>query len=189
MTRDYAGKGRSSRRGAQRRGKAPAKKPFPWPMALLATALLCLFGYVLVSIKGASEGRFDEPEPVPTAPVATPKPEPKPETALPEPPKEEWGYIDRLIDNSVEVELPEVQASGGPYQMQCGSFRTEAQADTMRATIAFQGMESQVRRTEGSNGVWYRVVLGPYERKRAAEAHRHALQRAGINGCQIWNWN
>ena len=51
------------------------------------------------------------------------------------------------------------------------------------------GLESQVRSSEGKNGLWYRVILGPYETKRAAERDRHKLQRAKIYGCAIWNWN
>ena len=58
----------------------------------------------------------------------------------------------------------------------------------MKALIAFQGLTAQVRQTQGTKGTWYKVVLGPYDTKRAAERERHALQRAGINGCQIWYW-
>lgn len=71
------------------------------------------------------------------------------------------------------------------YQLQCASFRQESQANEMKAVIAFQGLEAQVRQVEGTTGVWYKVALGPYERKRDAERKRHTLQNAGINGCQI----
>ena len=53
-----------------------------------------------------------------------------------------------------------------------------------KVRIAFQGLSSEVRKT----GNWYRVILGPYERKRPAEKDRHKLQRAKIHGCQIWLW-
>ncbi|MBY5922557.1 SPOR domain-containing protein [Ferrimonas balearica] len=190
MAKDYAGRGRPARKPARSRRKAPAKKPFPWPMALVVVALVCFFGYLLLTIQGAS----DKPDgATPETPVTTPKAEPKPkpkkeEAPLPEKPEEDWQYIDVLPNTEVEVEVPE-QESAGPYQMQCGSFRSEDQANAMRATIAFQGLESQVRRSEGRNGVWFRVVLGPYERKRMAEKDRHTIQRAGINTCQIWLWN
>ncbi|GAA4893342.1 SPOR domain-containing protein [Ferrimonas pelagia] len=196
MTRDYAGKGRSRGRSrtARGRGNAPAKKPFPWPLALFAVAMLSLFGYVLSAIQGASEAPLSEHAPSAGSPAVQAQPEPKPEPAkpsqpLPEAPTERWEFIESLPNKEVQVELPEQRQSAGPFQMQCGSFRTDDQAQSMRATIAFQGLESEVRRTEGRNGVWYRVRLGPYERKRQAEAHRHTLERAGINGCQIWNWD
>lgn len=180
MAKDYAG--RTARGRGTRRKPAPAKKPFPWVIALSTVALICLFGYILLSIRGASDGT---PEPV-NEPASAPKVVREPDP-LPEKPEETWDYMETLPNSEVEVDVEE-QASQGPYQMQCGSFRTEGQANSMKATIAFQGIESQVRRTEGRNGVWYRVVLGPFERKRAAEKQRHSLQKAGINTCQIWKW-
>ncbi|MBY6187307.1 SPOR domain-containing protein [Marinobacter hydrocarbonoclasticus] len=190
MAKDYAGRGRPARKPARGRRKAPAKKPFPWPMALVVVAMVCFFGYLLLTIQGASDRAGDtDAQPPVSQPEPATKPKPKKEEApLPEKPEEDWQYIDVLPNSEVEVEVPE-QETSGPYLMQCGSFRSEDQANSMRATIAFQGLESQVRRSEGSKGVWYRVVLGPYERKRLAEKDRHTLQRGGINTCQIWLWN
>ena len=85
--------------------------------------------------------------------------------------------------------MAEQQQSAGPYQMQCGSFREQTQAEAMKAQIAFVGFGSEIRRTDGNNGVWYRVVLGPYESKRQATADRNRLRQQGINTCQIWNWS
>ena len=107
--------------------------------------------------------------------------------ALPPQPKEEWTYLKELENKHVEVDIPDVVASRTPvlYQLQCASFRQESQANEMKAVIAFQGLEAQVRQIEGTTGIWYKVALGPYERKRDAERKRHTLQKAGINGCQI----
>ncbi|MCU7994163.1 SPOR domain-containing protein [Shewanella glacialipiscicola] len=125
-------------------------------------------------------------EPVPVAePVVVPlKKDPN---ALPPQPKEEWTYLKELENKHVEVDIPDVVASRTPvlYQLQCASFRQESQANEMKAVIAFQGLEAQVRQIEGTTGIWYKVALGPYERKRDAERKRHTLQKAGINGCQI----
>ncbi|WP_028116152.1 SPOR domain-containing protein [Ferrimonas senticii] len=188
MAREHAGK-RSSGRGRKapvRRGQAAPAKKLPIVPFLLVVVLICLFGYVLLSIQGASE------QAAPAAPVVEqpqPKPEPKPQKPLPEaPPSNTWVYEKELPNKTVEVEVQE-RNDVVPQQLQCGSFRTQAQAETMKATIAFAGMESQVRRTEGSNGVWYRVVVGPLDSRRHGEAARHKLQRAGINTCQMWNWN
>jgi cell division protein FtsN len=85
-----------------------------------------------------------------------------------------------------EWELP---SSDRRYLMQCGSFRKQSQAEELKAKIAFQGLESQVLESKGSKGIWFRVVLGPYETKRDAERARHALRSAKVNRCQIWNWD
>lgn len=116
--------------------------------------------------------------------VEAPKKDPN---ALPPKPKEEWTYLDELENKNVEVDIPDVVATRTPqqYQLQCASFRQESQANQMKAVIAFQGLEAQVRQIEGTSGTWYKVILGPYERRRDAERKRHTLQNAGINGCQL----
>ncbi|WP_394203840.1 SPOR domain-containing protein [Shewanella waksmanii] len=189
-SRDYANrkpanKGRGKAKSNRGRGKAPAPKRFPLLLALVTLALLGGFGYFLWSINNSAQ-TVETVAPEVTAPKpVTKKTDPN---ALPPKPKEQWTYQQELENKKVEVDIPEATEPTRPYQMQCGSFRTESQANEMKAVIAFQGLEAQVRRTTGKNGVWYRVVMGPYDRKRAAERHRHILQRAGINGCQVWFW-
>jgi len=106
---------------------------------------------------------------------------------LPELPKVKWTYIDQLKTKKVDVGKYEVK-KGGPYQMQCGSFRTKAQAERLKATIAFSGIESQIRQVKGTSGIWYKVILGPYTLKRSAEKDKHQLSRNKVNYCQIWSW-
>ena len=87
----------------------------------------------------------------------------------------------------VPVEMPEpIEQSDKEYVLQCGSFRKMDQADAMRARIILQGIEAKIKESNGKNGRWYRVVMGPYDRKRAAEKDRHTLQRAGFTTCRIW---
>lgn len=107
--------------------------------------------------------------------------------ALPELPKEEWSYIEELENKKVEVVVPE-RAESHPRLIQCASFRNQEDADSMRARIAFMGLEADVRATQGQTGMWYRVILGPIENQRAAQRIVHQLSRGGIHRCQIWNW-
>jgi cell division protein FtsN len=107
--------------------------------------------------------------------------------ALPSPPKEKWTYVEDLTTKEVEVGQYEVKEKG-PYKMQCGSFRTQQQAETLKARIAFTGLEAQIKAAKGDNSVWYKVFLGPYPRKRSAEKDKHKLKRNNINYCQIWLW-
>ena len=72
--------------------------------------------------------------------------------------------------------------------MQCGSFRKEQQAQAMKAQMAFAGLIAEIRKTNGKNGVWYRVRLGPYETKRQAESDKNKLKRINIVSCGIWGW-
>ncbi len=152
-----------------------AKKGFPFVATFTAFLLMGFIAYFIFAV--------DKPA---QAPVAAKKPTLKKEEQLPEKPQPKWEYENVLKTKEVEVDIPVAETPTRPYQMQCGSFRQQADAESLKALIAFQGLNSEVRRT--NNGNWYRVILGPYERKRLAEKDRHKLQRAKINGCQIWYW-
>ena len=99
---------------------------------------------------------------------------------------EDWEYIDSLPEFSVEVDATGPLDSDREYIMQCGSFRTTQRAQELKAKLAFEGFESRIIQSDGSKGRWFRVVLGPYERKRTAEKDRHQIRRGNINGCKIW---
>lgn len=181
---DYANRKRPAPRRAPKKTKKAAARPaVSWWVVLLAIVLVTGFVWLLVTISGQSK---QVPSSSPT--VEVPAIQQQPQQKLPEKPEERWQYIEELENQEVIVDVPEREV-GPPKLMQCGSFRNRSDAEEMRAMIAMLGMEAQVRTTEGSNGVWHRVILGPYEGRRAAEADRHKLQRGKINGCQIWNWN
>ena len=162
---------RTSRSSAANKNSKPNKG---WPLLaiLLATLLMAFIGYFIFAV--------DKPEPAPVvkAPVT------KKEELLPEKPQPKWEYEKTLKEKEIEIDVPVEKKSTDKFQMQCGSFRKNSDAEALKASIAFQGLNSQVKHT----GNWYRVILGPYERKRLAEKDRHKLQRAKINGCQIWLW-
>ncbi|WOT04811.1 SPOR domain-containing protein [Shewanella youngdeokensis] len=185
-SRDYANRKPARKGKANKRGsKGTPPKRFPVLVLLITLAGLSGFGYLLWNLSSS-----DEPV---SAPIVAEKPKQasakKDPNALPPVPEEEWTYLEELENKQVEVDLPEASTKPKrPYQMQCGSFRKESQANELKAMIAFQGLEAQVRKVKGSSGVWYKVVLGPYIKKRDAERHRHTLQNSGTNGCQIWFW-
>ncbi|EGU39806.1 putative cell division protein FtsN [Vibrio scophthalmi LMG 19158] len=167
------------KRGASKKPakKKAAPKRKPWRSGLLALLVVGIFGFGLYSLSQDPE----PPAPVVQAPV---KAKPKPEKALPPPPEEQWDYVDSLPSREVEVKAKEQVISDIPYIMQCGAYKTAAQADARKLDIAFQGIKSKIRKKEGSS--WYRVVLGPYKLKRDAERDKHKLQRAKIEPCAIW---
>lgn len=174
--KDYVSRGRS-----KKKAPPPPKKKLPWIRILITTALVAGFVVFLYTIKNSAE----QPETV----VQKETTEIEQLIELPDIPEEEWEFFTLLPQQTVTVEQKEQELSDRRYLMQCASFRDKRQAEEMQATIAFQGLEPQVRASNGSNGLWYRVILGPYELKRAAEKDRHTLQRININTCQIWYWN
>ncbi|MEZ8196373.1 cell division protein FtsN [Vibrio cortegadensis] len=171
--KDYVKRGRAPKKPTKK--QAPRRKP--WRIGLLAVLLLSGFSYGLYILSN---------DPEPPAPVVKtkPKPKPKPAKSLPPPPEEKWDYVDSLPNREVEVKAKEQVVSAIPYIMQCGAYKSMSQAESRKLDIAFQGINSKIRKKENSS--WYRVVLGPYKLKRDAERDRHKLQRAKIEPCAIW---
>ncbi|MEI6859493.1 MAG: SPOR domain-containing protein [Shewanella sp.] len=186
--RDYANKSpakKSKAKTTRRKSQAPAPRRFPLALLLVTLGLITGFGYFLWSINNSAEELTETSE----IEQAEFKPAPqKAPTALPPKPKEKWTYQRELENKQVEVDIPEIKVSTIFYRMQCGSFRTQAQAEQMKAVIAFQGLESSIAKVRGTTGDWYKVSLGPYELKRQAGTHRHTLQKIGINGCIVLSY-
>ena len=159
----------------KRSSKKSTKKVLPLKLIALAVVLFGLFVFGLWYIK-------QNAVPTPPKPQAT-VPKVKQEKPIPQPPE----FIEGLKNQEVKVPVKQIK-SRGPYQMQCGSFRTYEQAETRKAAMAFAGLIAEVRRTEGKNGVWFRVRLGPYETKRQAESDKNKLRRIKIVDCGIWLW-
>ncbi len=168
-----------------KKSAAKAAAPVSWQLVVITLVLVAGLIWFLYSIAGSR----DQQPVVEQPPEITEQMQRQiNKDAIPELPKDEYSYPDVLENQEVIVDVPEREL-GPPKLMQCGSFRSESDAQTLRARIALTGLESQVRRSEGRNGVWFRVILGPYATKRDAERDRHKLQRAQVHYCEIWNWN
>ncbi|MBE8167253.1 MAG: sporulation protein [Shewanella sp.] len=183
MSRDYNKTKPKARKSTSRQKPQRTGGKFPIIPLLFAVMGIGAFGYFLWSIKDSSETAPAKTE-IKKTPSKTVK-----KDDLPPKPKDKWEYQNLLENQKIEVDVPKKENKPQrPYQMQCGSFRTEAQANSLKASIAFQGLEAKIRKVKAKSGYWYKVVLGPYPHKRAAERERHKLQRGRINGCQIWFW-
>ncbi|MDR2990265.1 MAG: cell division protein FtsN, partial [Providencia alcalifaciens] len=101
-----------------------------------------------------------KPETRPVAPVQQAQPVTKPEVKSE--PKPETAPVNKMQNMLV----------------QCGSFKTAEQAESVRATLAFAGIESRVT----AGGGWHRIVLGPYS-KSTAENMRDRAAGVGVSGC------
>lgn len=83
---------------------------------------------------------------------------------------------------SAPVTQPTTQpkpAVEGRFLVQCGSFKNTEQAESVRATLAFSGIESRV--TKGNDG-WIRVLSGPFSKEQANSVSKQA-SGAGVTGC------
>ena len=60
--------------------------------------------------------------------------------------------VKEIKEHEIQVEVKELEQKG-PYVMQCGSFKTHQQAETLKAKIAFAGLITKIKKTTGTNKV------------------------------------
>ncbi len=84
------------------------------------------------------------------------------------------------VDLTPDIEPVELTAGDthtADYLLQIGSFRQEADADRRRGELALLGLEATVELTNGNNGRWYRIYMGPFaSRSEIARARSMAAQ-------------
>ena len=108
----------------------------------------------------AQQPQVQQPKPQVTAPPV-PKPQPKPEVKQ---------------ETAKQESKPEQKQK---WMVQCGSFRAADQAESVRAQLAFEGIESRVT----AGGGWNRVMLGPYSSRAAADKTLARLKGVGMASC------
>lgn len=78
------------------------------------------------------------------------------------------------------------KAGQAQYLLQAGSFKSEAEADKRRAGILMLGMPVKIVKVAGKAGeTWYRVVVGPFNGKAAAQSARDNLHGNGVDALLI----
>jgi len=162
--------------GRNSKKQVPVKRTFPILLVITTFLLVGGFAYGLWFIKSNADPKLVEKQ-------ANPVAEKQDEVVVPRTPE----FIQEIRNHEIQVEVKELEQKG-PYVMQCGSFRTHAQAESLKAKIAFAGLISEIKEAESNNGIWYKVRLGPYKTKRQAESDKNKLKRVKIVGCGIWGW-
>ncbi|WP_299514338.1 SPOR domain-containing protein [uncultured Limnohabitans sp.] len=71
------------------------------------------------------------------------------------------------------------------YVVQAGAYRTSADADAQKAKLALLGLDAKVSERDQAGRVVYRVRLGPFSDKGAAERIRSQLESNGIDNTLV----
>lgn len=160
--RHVATKRRSSRGASRSQQPAPGGAGLRVYAAGVVSGLFIAFIVYLVTLP---------PEPGEALPVAQPsEPQPRPS----------FDFYEVLPEQSMNVEvdpadLPQRrEENASVFLLQAGSFRQADDADRRRAELLLLGLDPRVEETNGSNGRWFRVVLGPFD-SRSAMARARSL--------------
>ena len=99
-----------------------------------------------------------------------------------------FDFFEMLPQQRIEVELEpgtivanRDQRSGKTYLLQAGSFRQAEDADRRRAELLLLGLEPEVEETSGSNGRWFRVMVGPFDSRSKMAAARSLTAQQNID--------
>ncbi len=71
------------------------------------------------------------------------------------------------------------------YVVQAGAYRTSADADAQKAKLAMMGLDAKVSERDQAGRMVYRVRLGPFDDKAAAERARAKLEASGIENTLV----
>ncbi len=98
--------------------------------------------------------------------------------------------IDDQGEEAVTLQQPPLdrisESSEGTYMLQAGSYQRRTDAEELKATLALNGMVSDIQKVsiEG-RGDFYRVNLGPYLTYYAMEKTNQHLQQLGIRSLRF----
>lgn len=161
----------------------------------------------------ADSGSIQQPQPVepaPTAPAEAPVPEPEPEAPSapaskpeapsapaesqehkPAPPKPAAQEPARTDDGSVALALLEgrqpAAPSSGNFVLQVAAYTTESDAQVRRDKLAAAGVTNAYVENAVANGkTAYRLRVGPFPTREAAEAAQARLRQLGYNNGLIF---
>ena len=114
--------------------------------------------------------------------AATPAPTPKPEARA-------ASSADPLGDlaKSRSAAAPAAAATADPfsYFVQAGAFRTPEDAEAQRAKLGLMGLEAKVTEREQSGRTVFRVRVGPFDNKDAADKTKERLEGAAIESTLV----
>lgn len=116
------------------------------------------------------------------------------QASLTAPTKEKTRFDFYTILPEMEIAIPEDEldkrpgtaakplTKPGTYILQAGSFKTLAQADRMKASLALLGVEANIESvTINNKESWHRVRIGPYTNLEALNHTRNRLKQNNID--------
>jgi cell division protein FtsN len=99
------------------------------------------------------------------------------------------GQEEPVTEKQVRDAAKDAGKPGAPketYVIQAGAFQNPADADNLKAKLAFMGLEAAIEPTNlPDRGTWYRVRLGPYTRLDEINRVRQQLAQSGVDATLV----
>lgn len=155
-----------------------ASKPWVWISLIIMLALFA--GGILYldrQIVKSSKANAQKPE------AASDKQKPK------------IDFYTVLEERVLDIPVPEDDVDGlknpsinkqavEKFTLQAGSFKSATDADSLKAQLAFLGLEAKVHSANVDGSTWHRVVLGPFASNSKISRAKNLLLENGIKYVQ-----
>lgn len=86
--------------------------------------------------------------------------------------KPNYDFYQLLENQTVEVpkvdaykSTPKDESISYQYLLQVASFRSQDDADSLRASLLLEGMPAYTKSSEVNNSTWHRVYVGPFDNR------------------------
>ncbi len=119
-------------------------------------------------------------KPADKAPAETTKSEPRPAVTA-----DPLGDLAKAKSGLSTPSTSSVTTDPFDYVIQVGAYRSLAEADAQKAKLALMGMDAKVSERDQGGRTVYRVRLGPYDDKAAAEKVRARLESNSIENTLV----
>ena len=191
MTKDFANRGQSAK-PAKKRSRPSARTARATPTRGKKTASFhgpsfssgAIFGAVLVLLAAYLPEWLETP----------PGSKEQAATNAPVAPSVTFEFPDILKDREIPVDTSPYQTESSKqsdkpnsYKVQAASFRDRGEADELRANLLLSNLPADVVISDGDTGRWFRVTLGPFDRRVDANRALTQLRERGISGIVLNN--
>lgn len=191
MTKDFANRGQSAK-PAKKRSRPSARTARATPTRGKKTASFhgpsfssgAIFGAVLVLLAAYLPEWLETP----------PGSKEQAATNAPVAPSVTFEFPDILKDREITVDTSPYQTESSKqsdkpnsYKVQAASFRDRGEADELRANLLLSNLPANVVISDGDTGRWFRVTLGPFDRRVDANRALTKLRERGISGIVLNN--
>lgn len=165
--------------------KAGQKRPVPGWIILLSGVLSGLLLALFIYIKGwVPEPIQNSQQPVPGIAQEAVKPVEDVSENLTKQ-KPDYDFYSVLPEMEVVIPKEELEQQAArnskeyTYILQVASFKNQADAEELKARIAFSGQIAYIQSIDVNGTQWHRVRVGPFESSREADKQKRQLEQGG----------
>jgi cell division protein FtsN len=100
--------------------------------------------------------------------------------------KTEKNHTTAIANNRVKaVPVERNKTKAAQYLIQAGMYRSVKEADGLKARLALLGFNTRLQKIDAENGLWFRVIIGPFLDESLAMAQQKKLETQNIKGILV----